>query len=267
MSEISCTSCQDLREDAPEFVTNGVTSAVCSSLANDTGLDKTNGNNDATDLHNANDCLIGRMLDEIDAYDVCDWKEFMRRYIRNEYEENKAIICALGGLWSLIHKLINAMGGGSGKIPVMRRYRVTVPKSAFGQVWRVTSGAQQTGDNEPEDTPSWYSVSNITEWFAGSGNNVEVGEFWIKVPVSEMESITGVWTQTWVVPSGNPYDGKGKGYIQTVNVQEWYEQGGYLNINFDTYELCPPGGGTAENNGGPYPVQVDFLVVGLKSLL
>ena len=264
MSNYDCTACTKLREDAPDFVANGVTEAVCESLADDTGLDASNGNNDATDLHTANDCLIGRMQDEIDSYDLCDWKEFMKLYIGNHYEMDKAIICALGGVWELLHKLIEALGGSGGKIPVMRRYRVTVPASAFGKVWRVTDHVQQNSYPDPEMTEDWYAVDNVTEWFAGSGNNVEIGEFWIKVPLTEMESITGVWTQTFVVPNGNPYDGKGKAYIQTVNVQEWYEQGGYLNVNFDTYELCPPS--TAGHTGGPYPVTVDFLVVGARSL-
>ena len=267
MSEVSCTACQDLREDAPAFVSNGVTTAVCNALHKNKGLNASNGNNNETDLKTANDCLIGRMRDEIDAYDVCDWKEFMRKYISNEYEMNKAIICALGGIWSNFQSLIDALGGGDGTIPVIRRYRTTVPKSAFGKTWRVTSGAEQNTYPDPTIADDWYSVTNITEWFAGSGDNEDVGEFWIKVPTTEMDSIVGVWTQTLVVPGGNTYDGKGKPYIQTVNVQTWYEQGGYLNVNFDTYELCPPGGGTAPNNGGPYPVTVDFLVVGTRAFV
>ena len=269
MSEVSCTACQTLREDAPDFVTNGVTEAVCESLHDDTGLDAGNGNNDETDLHTANDCLIGRMEDEINAYDVCDWKKFMKQYITNDYEVNKGIICALGGLWETLHTLIKALGGGDGTIPVIRRYRVTVPVNAFGRVWRVTSGAEQNADTSAGTHESWYSVENVTEYFAGSGNNTDVGEFWITVPVSEMDSITGVWTQSWVVPSGNPYDGRGKGYIQTVNVQEWYQQGTNLIVNFDTYELCPPStlGQTEGHNGGPYPVTIDFLIVGKKSIL
>lgn len=269
MSEVSCTACQELREVAPEFVANGVTDTVCESLAADTGFDSTNGNDDETDLHLANDCLIGRMADEINAYDTCDWKEFMKKYIGNDYEVNKGIICALGGLWNILHTLIEALGGGSGSIPVLRRYRVTVPKSAFGTVWRVASGAEAATYTTPETVtnPVWHSVTAINEWFAGSGNNVDVGEFWVKVPVSEMDDITGVWSQTWVVPGRNPYDGRGKAYIQTVNVQEWTRDGDYLNVNFDTYELCPPGGGEEEENGGPYPVTVDFLVVGTRKIL
>lgn len=99
MSEVSCTACQELRENAPEFVTNGVTDTVCASLANNTGLDNSNGHDNATDLSIANDCLIGRMEDEIRAYDVCDWKKFMKLFVRNVYEMFKAIICSLKGVW------------------------------------------------------------------------------------------------------------------------------------------------------------------------
>lgn len=169
-------------------------------------------------------------------------------------------------LTSRLNSLIEALGGSANVVPVVRRYRVTVPKSAFGQVWRVTGGAQQANNPDSQTNPNYYNVADVTEWFAGSGNNEDVGEFWVKVPVSEMEDITGVWTQTWVVPGGNPYDGKGKGYIQTVNVQQWTRSGDYLDINFDTYELCPAGGGSSSHNGGPYPVTVDFLVVGTKTI-
>lgn len=267
MSEISCRACQDLSNAAPEFVTNGVTNAVCTSLGNNTGLDKNNGHNDATDLHIANDCLIGRMKTEIGGFDVCDWKEFMKLYIGNDYEMNKAMICAIGGLWKTIQTIIDALGGGNGRIPVIRRYRVTVPASAFGQSWRVTQGAQEATYFTPGSEPGYFNVENITEWFAGSGNNEEVGEFWVKVPVSEMDDITGVWTQTWVVPGGNPFDGVGKAFIQTVNVQQWTRNGDYLDVNFDTYELCPPRTLPDGHNGGPYPVTVDFLIVGTRQLL
>lgn len=314
MSEINCNACSDLRNTSPNFVQNGITSTECTSLAADTGLNPRLNpkHNDAEDLHDMNDCLIGRMEGDLEKYDVCDWQEFMQKFISNLYEVLKGIICALGGVWTYIHNLLNrvsslesrvtaletwksgidtwkssisntvaghtssinslnkklddiiaAMGGDLDTIPVMRRYRINVPKSVFKQKWRVTSGAQQTSNDEES---GYYNVSSITQWFGGAGNNTDEGELWIKVPITEMSRIVGVWTQTLVVPSGNSYDGKGKAYIQTVNVQQWYEQSGYLYINYDVYELCPPGGGTETNNGGPYPLTIDFLVVGEKDL-
>ena len=99
MSEVSCTACQELREAAPDFVTNGVTETVCDSLANNTGLDASNGHDNATDLGLANDCLVGRMQDEVNYYGICDWKKFMKLFVHNVYEMFKAIICSLRGVW------------------------------------------------------------------------------------------------------------------------------------------------------------------------
>lgn len=102
---ISCSSCNDLRENAAEFVQNGVTDTVCTSLKNDTGFNPSNDRNDCTDLNDANDCLIGNAADELEAYDVCDWKEFMKNFLPNLYNVLKAIICAICGLWSNVHSL------------------------------------------------------------------------------------------------------------------------------------------------------------------
>lgn len=99
-----CSACSDLQENAPEFVQNGVTTNVCNSLKNDTGFNPSSGNNDCTDLNDANDCLIGNMEDEVDAYDVCEWKEFMPKFIHNLWNVLKAMICALCGIWKMIHK-------------------------------------------------------------------------------------------------------------------------------------------------------------------
>lgn len=107
MSDRNCSACGDLREYAPEFTQNGTTSKVCSSLHKDTGFnpDLRILHTDEDDLHDANDCLIGNMADEIESYDVCDWKEFMKNFIPNLYELLKAIICSIGGIWTKVHKL------------------------------------------------------------------------------------------------------------------------------------------------------------------
>lgn len=116
MSEVSCSACRDLQNAAPEFVTHGVTDNVCSALASNKGLDTSNGHNDATDLHLANDCLVGRMKDETKHYDVCDWKEFMEWFIGNVYEMFKAIICALGGIWTSISSIWNKLNNHESRI-------------------------------------------------------------------------------------------------------------------------------------------------------
>lgn len=107
MSTINCDACNELREYAPEFVQNGVTTNVATSLKNDTGFNNslTVAHTDCEDLNDANDCLIGRMDQEIEAYEVCDWKTFMHKLLPNFYELLKAIIASICGLWTNVHNL------------------------------------------------------------------------------------------------------------------------------------------------------------------
>lgn len=109
MSQIDCNACAELRESASEFVQNGVTDTVCTSLKNDTGFNPnlTVAHTDCEDLDTANDCLIGEMDAKIEAHDVCDWKEYMHKFVPNLYEMLKAMICAMCGLWSNVHRLWN----------------------------------------------------------------------------------------------------------------------------------------------------------------
>ena len=107
MSAKSCSACNDLREYAPEFVTNGVTDNVAENLRNDSGLSGADGHVDCEDLLDVNDCLVGNMLDELDAYDVCEWKDFMAAFIGNMYETIKAMVYSQCGQWCSINGLYN----------------------------------------------------------------------------------------------------------------------------------------------------------------
>lgn len=107
MSTIDCNACDNLRENAPEYVMNGTTNAICNSLKNDTGLNPNLStlHTNAEDLHDINDCTIGRMAQEIEGYEICDWKEYMGKYVPNNYELLKAMICSQDGLWTNMHDL------------------------------------------------------------------------------------------------------------------------------------------------------------------
>ena len=107
MANYSCEACSDLRNDAPNVVVNGITDTECASLGNNTGLNPASGNNDCTDLNNLNDCLVGNMEAEIEAYDVCEWKPFMQRLIPNLWTVLKGIICAICGLWTNVTNLLS----------------------------------------------------------------------------------------------------------------------------------------------------------------
>lgn len=106
-SNVDCSACTDLKNTAPDFVQNGVTKTVCNSLKNDTGLNPrlTTLHDDCEDLDMATDCMIGMMENEVDSYDLCDWKKFMKKFISNLTQILKAIICAICGLWTNVHDL------------------------------------------------------------------------------------------------------------------------------------------------------------------
>lgn len=104
MSNLNCSACSELNDHASEFVQNGVTETVCTSLKNNTGFNPslTTIIDDCEDLDLANDCLIGMMAKELDMYDICDWKEFMKKFIPNVNQVIKAGICAMCGLWDKV---------------------------------------------------------------------------------------------------------------------------------------------------------------------
>ena len=152
-------------------------------------------------------------------------------------------------LQDLMDELIEAIGGSSNTIPVFRKYSYTVPVNKFISTWQTTT-TTESGD-----------TATLTAWFSGSPDQ---DEDYITIPVTEMESIIGVWAQPKVVPGGNPYDGMGKDFMQTVAVQTYVHQGDNLIVNFDALELAP--NKVNSHNGGPYPLPVEFLVVGTKTI-
>lgn len=107
MADINCNSCNELRNHASDFVQNGVTTTICNSLKNNTGLNPsaTVVNDNCEDLDDAVDCLVGMMDDLLEAYDVCDWKEFMHAFIPNVHAMMKAMICSMCGEWAQLDKL------------------------------------------------------------------------------------------------------------------------------------------------------------------
>lgn len=105
MADYNCSACSELREDAPNFINYGLTSTEVTSLQNNTGLNPSSGNDDCTDLNNMNDCLIGNMETEVDAYEVCDWKTFMKKHIANLWTVLKGIIASICGLWTQTERM------------------------------------------------------------------------------------------------------------------------------------------------------------------
>lgn len=102
MANKNCSACDDLRQTAPNLVINGLGDTECASLQNNTGLSPSSGHDNCTDLKNLNDCLVGNMKEEVDSYGVCDWKDFMKKFIPNLWTTLKGVICAMCGIWSHI---------------------------------------------------------------------------------------------------------------------------------------------------------------------
>lgn len=153
-SNVDCSACTDLKKNAPEFVQNGVTKTVCSSLQNDTGLNPTltTLHTDCEDLDTATDCMIGMMEKEVDSYDLCDWKDFMKKFINNLTQILKAIICAICGIWTNIHNLWNKVNELIDKVNciynaiknLVNILDATTSGTSFVRYFRDNSG--QTGD-------------------------------------------------------------------------------------------------------------------------
>lgn len=109
MADRNCAACSDLQASSPGLIVNGLGTTECTSLKNNTGLNPSSGHNDCTDLDDMNDCLIGNMEDEIDAYDVCEWKDYMRHFVNNTWTVFKGIICAICGLWAKIANILSRL--------------------------------------------------------------------------------------------------------------------------------------------------------------
>ena len=102
---INCSACEELREQAPVLFVSGIGDDECTSLQNNTGINSSSGNDDYTDLSNMNDCLIGNLISELDAYDDCDWKSAVKTLVTNLWSINKAQACIIKGLWTHIEEL------------------------------------------------------------------------------------------------------------------------------------------------------------------
>ena len=195
MAKINCEACDSLRNDAPLFVINGLEDDECLSLQNDTGLTSENTNNDFVDLNNMNDCMVGNMSSKIDAYDVCDWKAYMKKFVPNIWTVLKGIICAIGGIWTNIHTLwcwvehLANPGENDVLTPddsrvrfravegISSRYDPENPKpndaplmiTAIGSTARVTGSLHAEG-YMPESYTGSGSRMNWTDFYKGSSN-------------------------------------------------------------------------------------------------
>lgn len=154
MANTNCEACNELRTEVPELIVNGFDDDMCASLKNDTGLKTSSGNNDCTDFDTMNDCLIGNMETEIDDYDSCTWKDFMKKYISNDWTMFKGLICAICGIWQNIHDLWTTV----------RSFRL----SKSGSTISLTSNLGSHGSVNDDDTTYELTKDGNTITLTGS---------------------------------------------------------------------------------------------------
>ena len=99
-----CKTCEDLQQYSPDFVANGVTDEMCSNLESNTGL-MNNGRENCTDLHNANDCLIGGIAEKATSYNPCDPNKMIEDLAKNTMHVIDMLICSDCGQWNEIKKI------------------------------------------------------------------------------------------------------------------------------------------------------------------
>ena len=103
-----CEACEEIREKVPNLVANGWDEAYCESMMEDEGLGI--GNDDCTDLNTMNDCMVGSAGAEAEITDMCNWREYMMKFVSNLWTVLKAMICAICGIWENIHRLWCVVG-------------------------------------------------------------------------------------------------------------------------------------------------------------
>ena len=102
-----CEACEELRQNAPHFILNGITETECASLQKNTGLNPALGvlQNNCADLNRINDCLIAALAETLPSVNICDIKDFTESLMMNIHTTNKALICSDCGQWTEIGKL------------------------------------------------------------------------------------------------------------------------------------------------------------------
>lgn len=190
---INCDACTELRENAAAFLVNGVTEDVCTSLQNNTGFnpDLEEPRTDCEDLDAANDCLVGMLDDELEAYDVCDWKKFMHKFIPNIWSVVKAIICSICGLWTRVEKLDCIVDHLSTVQNIqLHAYEDDDPTKPALNGFRIVSGVE-VRQPSPTDAPTKIIIGGNMAYFQGALN------FNGNMPTSYTNGATVAWTDFW----------------------------------------------------------------------
>lgn len=165
-----CGACEELRERDPNLIVNGFSEKNCDHMQVDEGL--TGETDDFEDLNTMNDCLIGIMDAESEVRDVCGWRDYIQNFIPNLWTMLKAMICAIGGLWTAVKSyqleeddgdiVLTAWDGEHGRVDIGDS-DTTYSLSKSGNKIILTDSNSHT--DEVTDDNTTYTLS-------GSGNTV-----------------------------------------------------------------------------------------------
>lgn len=104
------TPLANIQNGDKNFCFTEITDKICESLANDEGIhpSATNQNSDCDDLSSINDLATGSLHNALMTLNMCDvdaYKCWLDSLLSWQWNVDKAIICAICGIWEKIHCL------------------------------------------------------------------------------------------------------------------------------------------------------------------
>nr|DAV18295.1 MAG TPA: hypothetical protein [Caudoviricetes sp.] len=99
-----------IRNGDRNYCFTSITDKICENLMNDEGIhpSATHSNTDCDDLKALNDLSTGSLHNALMALDLCDvdaYKCWLDSLLNWQWNVDKAIICAICGLWKIVHCL------------------------------------------------------------------------------------------------------------------------------------------------------------------
>lgn len=106
------TPLEEIRNGDQNFCFTEITDEICENLSNDEGIhpSATNSNSDCDDLTALNDLAIGSLHNALMVLDLCDidaYKCWLDSLLSWQWNVDKALICAICGLWKNIGDIVN----------------------------------------------------------------------------------------------------------------------------------------------------------------
>lgn len=172
-----CVACEELDKTSPDFTENGVSAQISQNFHDNVGFNRNDGTNNCNDFHNANDCLIGGLLDVLDRYNTCELPELVRQLITNVMAINDLLISSDCGQWDQINKLwaeINKLWAEIQKIWDAIHALQAAVEANNGSVAGALAAVRKILQNL-KDSGAWSSGSNIFEGNFVAGRNIASG--------------------------------------------------------------------------------------------